>query len=112
MDRIKLLSGFTLGRILLLLLILQGGILYGQDVTISQLTGGIAGSPLVAGATDQAILGIEFSKAAGGTNELESIVIALTEDPAGRFTNVRLCRSDNNNSFDGADLANTVGTVA
>src|SRR5687768_6985584 len=84
--------------------------LIAQDVTISQLTGGVAGSPLTGGATNQAILGIQFDKDGGGTNAVTGVTITLTENPTGRFQNVRLCRSDNNNSFDAADLANSVST--
>ncbi len=98
-------------QLLLAVLVFQSAFVFAQDVTINALTGGVAASPLVAGVTNQAILGIRFDKAGGGTNSLKGLTIALTEDPVGRFSNVRLVRSDNDNSFDAADLSNPVGIV-
>ncbi len=111
MDSRILLKNIVTKHLILALLVFQSALVFAQDVTISALTGGVAASPLVAGATNQAIFGIQFDKAGGGTNALNGLIISLTEDPSGRFTNVRLVRSDNNNSFDVADLANPVGTV-
>lgn len=85
---------------------------YSQNITITQLTGGVSSSPLANTATDVAIFGIQFDKAGGGTNSITAISIPLGQNPVGRFTNPRLVRSDNNNSFDVADLANEVGTPA
>jgi hypothetical protein len=85
---------------------------YSQNITITQLTGGVSPSPLANTATDVAIFGIQFDKAGGGTNSITAISIPLGQNPVGRFTNPRLVRSDNNNSFDVADLADEVGTPA
>ncbi len=85
---------------------------YSQSITISQLTVGVSPSPLANTATDVAIFGIQFDKAGGGTNSITAISIPLGQNPVGRFTNPRLVRSDNNNSFDVADLADEVGTPA
>lgn len=85
---------------------------YSQAITITQLTGGVSASPLANTDTDVAIFGLEFSKAGGGTNSISAISIILDQNPVGRFTNPRLVRSSNNNSFDAADLSNEVGTPA
>lgn len=97
---------------LLLFLLVCWSATNAQDITLSPLTGGVAVSPLASNATGVAILGVQFDKAAGGTNEITDISFALTSNPVGLFTNPHLYRSDNNNSFDGADLLNEVGTPA
>jgi hypothetical protein len=99
-------------HVILAMLVFQCSFIFAQNVTINSLTGGIATSPLAANAVNQAILGIQFDKAGGGTNAINGLIISLTEDPLGRFTNVRLIPSNNNNSYDAADLLNSpVGTV-
>ncbi|MCW5911897.1 MAG: Ig-like domain-containing protein [Cyclobacteriaceae bacterium] len=85
---------------------------YSQNITVTELTTGVSASPLANTASNVAILGLEFSKAAGGTNSITAISIVLDQNPVGRFTNPRLVRSDNNSNFDPADLANPVGTPA
>ncbi len=97
---------------LIIFLLVFGNTVFAQNITLSPLTGGVAPSPLASNATGVSILGVQFDKAAGGTNEITAISFALTANPVGLFTNPHLYRSDNNNSFDGADLANEVGTPA
>lgn len=97
---------------LLIFLLVFWNTVYAQNITISPLTGGVAPSPLASNATGVAILGVQFDKAAGGTNDITAISFSLGVNPVGIFTNPHLYRSDNDNSFDGADLANEVGTPA
>lgn len=82
---------------------------FAQDISISQLTNGVAPSPLANNATNLAILGIQFDKAGGGTNSITDLTIVLDQSPVGRFTNPRLVRSTDN-TFDAGDLSNPAGT--
>lgn len=59
--------------------------------TISPALTGIAPSPLLASAKDQAILG--FSAVSTGSTQLTQLTFPTTSDPNGKFENVRLVRS-------------------
>ena len=52
-----------------------------------------------------------MDKAAGGENEVQGMIILLTEDPNGRFTNPRFVRSLDD-QYDVTDLGNVVGTAS
>jgi hypothetical protein len=101
---------FTPTRIAAVTLFMMSVTSFAQDVTITAATGGLATSPLTAGATNQAIFGIHFDKDGGGTNAVTGLVIQLDEDPTVRFTAARLVRSDDGTSFTAADLSNVVST--
>ncbi len=103
----------NIGKKLLLLtfLVLQSAFIFAQDVTISGATGGVSASPLVGGSINQAIFGIQFDKAGGGTNAVTGLTIKLTQDPTGRFLNARLFRSTDN-TYDGGDSEVATGTFS
>ncbi len=66
----------------------------GIATTITPLTGGIAASPLQAGAENQAILGFGLNSNLNTT--INSLVINNSSLPTGKITNVRLQRSTSN----------------
>lgn len=80
-----------------------------QTITISQETGGVSTSPLVPGATNIAILGIQFDKSSGGMCELDAFTVDLSSDPSGVWTNPRLYRSTDN-TFAGIGSETLVST--
>lgn len=85
------------------------------EITISQLTNGISGSPVTGGAQDLAVFGVRADKAASATSDITSITIQLSSDPAGKFTNPRLYVSTNDNfnsSFDNPVGGLTITTNA
>ncbi|MCB0765355.1 MAG: lamin tail domain-containing protein, partial [Flavobacteriales bacterium] len=66
--------------------------------TFTGLTNGAAGSPLVAGSTEQVLFGFSATSTASGstsptTQTLTALSLSTTSDPSGALQNVRLVRS-------------------
>ncbi len=72
------------------------------DVTLAQITGGVSSSPLVAGTTDQAVIGFSLANAHGSTINFSNVSFGVSNDPNNHFTNFRLF-SSSNNTFGPAD---------
>jgi hypothetical protein len=80
---------------------------YGFLTTVvAPLTLGIATPPLIAGSTDQAILG--FSLSSGGTQTVDELTIQLTNSPASILSNWRLV-SSTDTDFDGVGTDMEIG---
>jgi hypothetical protein len=80
------------------------------SVNSTQLTGGLAGSPLFAGSSNQAILGFTLDKAAGAGNTVTSITVPFTQDPSVRFSSAALYTSSDA-TYDGTDISVATGTI-
>lgn len=78
-------------------------------ITLNQITGGVAASPLASGSTNQAILG--FSVTTNGPTTLHTLNVPVTSTPIGKFLNPRLFSSADN-SFDGGDVSINNGTLS
>ena len=79
--------------------------------TITQLTNGIATSPLTASQTNKAILG--FSASSTSTPNFTAINIQNTQTPTGRYTNPKIYRStDNDYSTAGDNTLVASGTIS
>ncbi|MBL7853831.1 MAG: T9SS type A sorting domain-containing protein [Cyclobacteriaceae bacterium] len=101
------------GILRILILLLVTGTAYGQAVTISAASGGLAGSPQVGGSTNIAILGVQLAKAGGGGNTVTAITFPMSTTPVGKFTNARLYESaDNTFSGVGSETLVTTGTIS
>ncbi len=83
------------------ILLLCSGISYGAfgqgELSISQITGGVSGSPVSGGTQGIAVFGIQVDKAAAAQSDITDLTIQLDADPSGKFTNPRLYVSGNNN---------------
>ncbi|MDW8330138.1 MAG: T9SS type A sorting domain-containing protein [Cyclobacteriaceae bacterium] len=77
-------------------------------ITLAQLTGGIAASPLNSGSTNQAILG--FSVTTNGPVTFNALNVNVSSTPVGKFTSPRIF-SSSNNVFDGSDTPVNTGTL-
>ena len=64
-----------------------------QNIAISAATGGLASTPLSGGVTNVAVLGVQLSKAGGGTRTVTGLTFPMTTDPNGKFLNPRLYES-------------------
>ncbi|MCS6822233.1 MAG: choice-of-anchor D domain-containing protein [Microscillaceae bacterium] len=79
-------------------------------VTVTPFTAnGLATSPLIASSTDRGLVG--FAMRADGNNTWQSVVINTSQPVAGRFTNLRLVRSIDNNLATTADNSNVMATI-
>lgn len=86
---------------------------YSQAVTMTTATGGLSGAAQISGTNNIAILGVQLSKAAGGTNTVTSITVAMTPSPLTKFTNARLFEStDATFSGVGSEVEITTGTIS
>ena len=81
-----------------------------SGVIISQLSGGIAPSPLAASATNKAILGYSLS-APTGAPDFTDIDVDFTTDPSTRFTNAKLVKSTTNDYSTGTLTDLAAGTI-
>lgn len=77
-------------------------------ITLAQLTGGVAPSPLSSGSTNQAILG--FSITTNGPVTFNGLNVNLTSTPSGKFISPRIFSSANN-IFDFSDVSVNSGTL-
>ncbi len=77
-------------------------------ITLTQLTGGIAPSPLNSGSTNQAILG--FSITTNGPVTFNGLNVNLTSTPIGKFVSPRIFSSANN-TFDLSDVSINSGSL-
>jgi hypothetical protein len=78
------------------------------NVSLAQLTGGIAPSPLNSSSTNQAILG--FSVTTNGPVTFNALQVNASTTPVSKFTNPRIFKSADN-TF-GGDVSINTGTVA
>lgn len=78
-------------------------------ITLAQVTGGVAPSPLTGGSTNQAILG--FSITTNGPVTFNGLNVNLTSTPIGKFLSPRIF-SSTNNVFDLADVSISSGTLS
>jgi|GEM_PF-914981 len=94
-------------RIAAIALLVSGFSASAQTITINAETGGLATSPLNSGVSNRAILGVHFAKAGGGANAMTALTVTFDQNPTLYYTNPRLYRSTDNNSFGAPDLGNT-----
>ena len=97
--------------IIFIAILFIGTSVFGQNVTINstQLTTGLAGSPLIGGSSDLAVFGIQLDKSNGAANTVTSLVVTLDQDPTVRFSSAKLY-SSTNNSFGGVGSETLVST--
>lgn len=77
-------------------------------ITLTQLTNGVATSPLNSGSTNQAILG--FSVTTNGPVTFNDLNVNVTTTPVGKFVSPRVFSSADN-TFDGGDTPINTGTL-
>jgi gliding motility-associated-like protein len=88
---------------------------FAQTTSITQLTNGIAPSPLLAGATDKAIIGFALKKTGSGTPNFTAINVQISTTSAGKLTNFKLYQStddDYSTNADNTDLSATITVSA
>ncbi len=77
-------------------------------ITLTQLTGGIAPSPLNSGSANQAVLG--FSITTNGPVTFNALNVNVSSTPVGKFASPRLFSSADTN-FDGGDISINTGSL-
>ncbi len=77
------------------------------STTVTQLTNGIASSPLTASATNKAVLG--FSISSTGTPNLTAFNVATSTTSVSKFTNIKLYRSTDNDYSTSGDNTEITG---
>ncbi len=83
---------------------------FGQgEISVTQITGGVSGSPVAGGTNNIAVFGLSFEKADGASSEITQVIVQLSAGASGKFTNPRLYRS-NNTTFEGIGSEALVST--
>ncbi len=86
-----------------------GGTITAVSSSFTQLTSGIATSPLTAGLTNQAILG--FSAVSTATPNLTAFNVVTSNPTSGVFTNLKLFRSTDNSYSTAGDNTQVTGAI-